>query len=98
MFRKMGTQGAAVFAFRYYFKEWKIWDVLILLGNYSADMYLIHIFVYRNLFKNVVWNFMHPIWIIPVAVLLTFVTAWIFGKLKEQIHFNQFVNGLLRRN
>lgn len=87
-----------VFVLMHYYRNWFIWRPLVLIGKYSADMYLIHIFIYRYLLKDVVWMKMNPIWIIPCAVLCTFVVAWIFGKFKEVTHFNKITNRIVGRS
>lgn len=61
-----------------------LWKPLTILGVYSSDMYLLHVFVHGRLLPEVVYLFMNPVWIVVSDVLICLLFSWLLSLLKKK--------------
>lgn len=74
--------------------ECLMWKPLRLLGKYSSDMYLIHVFVHGSLFPEIVFFSMNPIWILASDVLICLLLSWLLSIIKSKTGLNNRLSRL----
>lgn len=71
-----------------------IWRPFRVLGKYSSDMYLLHVFIHGRLFTGVVYFSMNPLWVVLSDVLICLACSWVLSLLKDRTGLNAMLNRL----
>ena len=61
-----------------------LWKPFEVLGKYSSDMYLMHVFVHGQLLYGIIYHWMNPVWIVVSETLICLAFSWILAQVKNR--------------
>ena len=85
----------AVFCCEFIFVIPGLRQILMFLGIYSANIFLVHNYIRNVWFYDFTYSFKYPMLIIAVLLLISLVLSIIIEQLKKLIHYNQLIDFLI---
>lgn len=68
---------------------------LELLGKYSGDIYMFHIFITEYFFREQIYGFRYPALIFIMTVIICIIIALLLSRLKKVTRYNVLINNVL---
>lgn len=72
-------------------------QLLLVLGTYSANIFMIHNFIRKVWFYDFTYSFKYPLLIVTVLLLISFILSICIEQLKKLLHYNHFIDQLVNR-
>lgn len=73
-------------------------QILIFLGIYSANIFLVHNYIRKVWFYDFTYSFKYPLVIITVLFMISLILSILIEQLKKILHYNQFINFLVSKS
>ena len=73
-------------------------QILIFLGIYSANIFLVHNYIRKVWFYDFTYSFKYPLGIITVLFMISLILSILIEQLKKILHYNQFINFLVSKS
>lgn len=86
----------AVFCCEFVFRIPFLHRVLAFLGKYSVNIFLVHNFIRITWFYDFTYSFKYPMLIVIVLLIDSLILSLLIEGLKRLLHYNQFINKLIR--
>ena len=72
-------------------------QILIFLGIYSANIFIIHNYIRKVWFYDFTYSFKYPLLIVTVLLLISLTLSICIEQIKKLIHFKTFTNLLIEK-
>lgn len=70
-------------------------QILMFLGIYSANIFLVHNYIRNIWFYDFTYSFKYPLLIITVLLLISLILSIVIEQLKKLVHYNQLIDLLI---
>lgn len=85
-----------VFCCEFIFRIPVIKEILLFLGKYSANIFLVHNYIRNVWFYDFTYSFKYPVLIVTVLLGISLVLSLLIELLKKILHYNQFINKIVK--